>query len=81
MSVSCDCEGIYAEPVETPDVGIIAGTDILAVDQASVDMIYALGDSSAALRARIETRRGLRQLSYAKELGMGSDNYKLISID
>ena len=34
MSVSCDCEGLAAEPVVTPNVGILSSTDILAVDQA-----------------------------------------------
>lgn len=81
MSVSCDCEGIAAEPVVTPDIGILASDDILAVDQASVDMVYALGEKSHDLRERIETRHGLRQLSYMKELGMGSDKYELIDLD
>ena len=36
MSVSCDCEGVGAEPVVTPNIGILASLDILAVDQASV---------------------------------------------
>jgi len=30
---------------------------------------------------RIETRHGLRQLSYMKELKMGNDKYHLIDID
>lgn len=81
MSVSCDCEGVHAEPVVTPDIGILASLDILAVDQASVDLVYALGEKSRALRERIETRRGLRQLSYMKELGMGSERYRLIDLD
>ena len=42
MSVSCDCEGVSAAPVTTPDIGILASTDLLAIDRASVDMIYAL---------------------------------------
>ncbi|MBQ2318228.1 MAG: DUF362 domain-containing protein, partial [Lachnospiraceae bacterium] len=42
MSVSCDCEGCDAEPVVTPDVGILASYDILAVDNACIDMIYSL---------------------------------------
>ena len=44
MSVSCDCEGIYAEPVVTPNVGILASTDIVAIDTACVDLIYAMTD-------------------------------------
>ena len=30
---------------------------------------------------RIETRHGLRQLSYMKELGMGNDQYILVDLD
>jgi Uncharacterized Fe-S center protein len=82
MSVSCDCEGCSAEPVVTPDIGIFAGYDILAVDNACIDVIYNLplggGD---ALIERIESRHGLRQLSYMKELGMGNDLYSIIDID
>ncbi|MBR6594084.1 MAG: DUF362 domain-containing protein [Clostridia bacterium] len=82
MSVSCDCEGVEAMPVVTPNVGIVASLDLLAADQACVDMIYAMKEAdSAALRERIESRHGLRQLSYMKELGMGNDLYTLIDID
>lgn len=82
MSVSCDCEGIYAAPVVTPNVGILASVDILAADQASVDMIYAMKEEYRHhLVERFETRHGLRQLSYMKEIGMGNDKYTLIDID
>ena len=82
MSVSCDCEGVSAQPVVTPNIGILASTDILAIDQASVDLIYALSpDDRKALVERMETRHGLRQLSYMKELGMGNDRYQLLDLD
>ena len=82
MSVSCDCEGVGAEPVVTPNIGILASRDILAIDQASVDLVYALKeDDRHALVERMETRHGLRQLTYMKELGMGNDRYHLIDID
>lgn len=82
MSVSCDCEGVGAEPVVTPDVGILASLDILAVDSACMDLIYALpGGGGKAIVERVETRHGLRQLSYMKELGMGNDRYALIDVD
>ena len=81
MSVSCDCEGVNAEPVRLPDIGILASTDILAIDKASVDMIYALPEQVRShMVERIESRSGLRQLSYMKELGMGSDQYELITV-
>ena len=82
MSVSCDCEGLDAEPVVTPNVGILASNDILAIDQACVDLIYAMReDENHALVERIETRHGHRQLSCMKEMGMGNDKYSLIDLD
>ena len=82
MSVSCDCEGVAAAPVVTPNVGILASVDILAVDQASVDMVFAMTESQHHdLVERMTTRHGLRQLTYMKELGMGNDRYVLLDID
>ena len=82
MSVSCDCEGVAAQPVVTPNVGILASHDLLAVDQACVDLVYAMKpEQNHALVERIETRHGLRQLSAMKELGLGSDQYTLIDLD
>ena len=82
MSVSCDCEGVGAAPVVTPNVGILASLDILAADQASVDMIKAMTEKDHHdLVERIESRHGYRQLSYMKELGMGNDRYVLIDVD
>ncbi len=69
-------------PVVTPNIGILASLDILAVDQASIDLVYALQDKDHKdLVERIETRHGLRQLTYMKELHMGNDRYQLIDID
>lgn len=82
MSVSCDCEGVNAQPVVTPNVGILASLDILAIDQASVDMVYAMKEEDHHdLVERMESRHGLRQLTYMKELGMGNDRYVLIDMD
>ena len=82
MSVSCDCEGVNAAPVVTPNVGILSSTDILALDQACIDLIYAMTEAEHHdIVERIETRHGLRQLSYMKELGMGNDRYVLIDLD
>ena len=82
ISVSCDCEGVDAEPVVTPNIGIVASVDILSADQACVDLIHALSEKDRhAMVERISTRHGYRQLSYMKELGMGNDRYILIDID
>ncbi|MBQ7528618.1 DUF362 domain-containing protein [bacterium] len=81
MSVDCDCAGLRAAPPTVPDIGILASTDILAVDQASIDLLYSLDEKSKDIRERIESRHGLRQLSYMKELGMGNDKYEIIDLD
>lgn len=82
MSVDCDCAGLAAAPPVAPDLGILASTDILAVDKASVDMIYNLPDKySRDLKERIESREGLRQLSRMQELQMGNADYEIINID
>ena len=82
MSVSCDCEGTAAAPVVTPNVGILASTDIVAIDAASVDLVYAMSaEDNHDLVERIETRHGHRQISYMHELGMGNWRYELVDID
>ncbi len=82
MSVSCDCEGVMAEPVVTPNVGILASLDIVAIDQACVDILYAMKKHERhAMQERIESRHGLRQLSYMNELGMGNTRYVMIDLD
>lgn len=81
MSVDCDCAGIDAAAVTTPDLGIMASTDILAIDQASIDMIYSLNNNDKKdLVERIESRSGLHQLTYMKTLKMGNENYELIRV-
>jgi uncharacterized Fe-S center protein len=80
MSVDCDCAGLTAAKPTVRDVGILASTDILAIDQASVDLIYDLGEGSKDIRERMESRHGLRQLSYMQELGMGSPRYRLVTL-
>lgn len=81
MSVDCDCAGIGAARPTVPDIGIVASTDILAVDKASVDMVYALPEAQRRdLVERIESRSGLRQLEYMEIQGMGSGDYELIEV-
>ena len=80
--MTCDCAGVTAAEPTIPDIGILASTDILAIDQASVDLVYALGDKfNYDLVERIETRHGLHQLTAMRNYGMGKANYTLVDID
>lgn len=80
LSVDCDCDGNPAKPKMT-DIGILASTDPVALDQACVDLIYKQRESDgAALVKRIESRNGLLTLEHAEEINLGSRSYKLKSV-
>lgn len=79
LSVSCDCEANPAEP-DMADIGILASTDPVALDQACVDLVYAAPDGASVVR-RIEERQGIIQLEYAEAIGVGSRVYRLVDLD
>lgn len=82
MSVDCDCAGVSAAEPTIPDIGILASTDILAIDQACIDLVYAQPEKYRHdLVERIESRHGLHQLTAMREMKMGNPQYELISID
>ena len=56
MSVDCDCAGTSAKEPTMADIGILASTDILAIDQACIDLVYSAPDSKD-LKERIFKRK------------------------
>jgi len=81
LSVDCDCDAHPHDP-EMADIGIFASTDPVAVDQASVDAVYASSDGGkAALIERMESRNGIHTVEAAAELGLGSRVYHLVALD
>lgn len=81
LSVDCDCDSNPHDP-EMADIGIFASIDPVALDQASVDAVYHSADEGkAALIERMESRNGIHTVETAAELGLGSREYELISID
>ena len=79
LSVDCDCDGHPDEP-DIHDIGILASSDPVAVDQACIDLVYQ-AEGNAALVERIESRNGLHTLEHAEEIGLGSRTYELVNID
>ena len=79
LSVDCDCDGNPEEP-DMHDIGILASADPLAIDQAAIDLVYAMPDSES-LVARIESRNGLHTLDAAEAIGLGSRTYNLVNLD
>lgn len=81
LSVDCDCDSNPSAP-EIPDIGILASLDPVALDQACVDLIYASDKgNNKPLIERMESRHAVHTLEHADEIGLGTRNYELISID
>lgn len=81
MSVDCDCCAVAEDP-KIADIGILASTDPVALDQACVDLVYASNDPGKKhMIERIESRNGIHTVKAAAALGVGNRKYKLVSID
>lgn len=79
LSVDCDCNGNPEEP-DMHDIGILASTDPVALDQACVDLVYASPDSESLIN-RMESRNAYHTLESGENIGLGSRTYSLVSID
>lgn len=80
MSVDCDCCAVAEDPC-IADIGILASTDPIAIDQACIDLVYACSDPGKPhLLERIESRNGVHTIEAAAELGYGSRAYELIEL-
>ncbi len=81
LSVDCDCCAVAEDPC-MKDIGILASTDPIAIDQACVDLIYNSKDPGRDhFVQRIERQNGIHTIEAANELGFGTREYELISID
>ena len=81
MSVDCDCCAKAEDPCMA-DIGILASTDPIAIDQACLDLVYASNDPGRDhLLERIESRNGVLTVEAAAKLGYGSREYELIEVE
>jgi uncharacterized Fe-S center protein len=72
ITPNCDCFG-FSDAKLRPDIGVLASTDIVAIDQAAADLIAQGGDV-------LGKRHGVDcnvQMEYAERLGLGSRSYQL----
>lgn len=80
MSVDCDCCAKAEDPC-MQDIGILASTDPIAIDQACLDLVYQSDDPGKEhLIERIESRNGVHTIEVAETLGYGSREYELIEV-
>ncbi len=81
LSVDCDCDSHPEDPCMA-DIGILASTDPVALDQACIDKIWSSNDPGRDhFIARVERQNGRHILPYAEKIGLGSRNYELKDID
>jgi uncharacterized protein len=94
MTPVCDCFGFTGMPI-LPDVGIFGSDDIVAIDQAALDLIgrTRLIEENIPTSMEVHTREGhpLRWLhgplkdpylvtEYGEQLGLGTRDYELIDV-
>ena len=81
MSVDCDCCAVAEDPCMA-DIGILASLDPVAIDQACLDLVYASDDPGRDhLLERIESKNGVHTIEAAADLGFGSREYELITVE
>ncbi len=81
MSVDCDCCAVAADP-KIGDIGILASLDPVALDQACLDLVYQSDDPGKAdLIERIESLHGVHTVEAAADLGIGTREYELVTLD
>lgn len=88
----CDCCGWSDAPV-VPDIGILASTDLVSVDQASVDLVNAQsGIRGSALTDHFKSGEDKfyalhpesdyhTMLAYAEAFGLGRREYQLVEVE
>ena len=81
LSVDCDCCAVAEDPC-MKDIGILASLDPIAIDQACIDLVYNSKDPGRDhFVERVERQHGIHTIEAAADLGFGTREYELISID
>ena len=81
LSVDCDCCAVAEDPC-MKDIGILASTDPIAIDQACIDLVYNSKDPGRDhFVERVERQNGVHTIEAAAELGFGTREYEMINID
>jgi uncharacterized Fe-S center protein len=82
ISLYCDCSGAGAPEPRIKDIGILASTDPVAIDQASVDLLKAHTDlGTFQLLEQIKFLKGENTISVAEQHKLGNRQYNLIDVD
>lgn len=82
LSIDCDCCEVAEDPCMA-DIGILASTDPVAIDQACLDLVYAAKDDPGQKHflERVESLNGAHTIEVAAEMGYGSREYELVTVE
>ncbi|MDD6210127.1 MAG: DUF362 domain-containing protein [Bacteroidales bacterium] len=80
ISPDCDCDGHAREPF-VDDIGIIASTDIVAIDKAAFDLVARKTKKENVFTELHRNTDGRPQYLYGNQIGLGNMDYKLIELD
>ena len=76
ISRSCDCDP-KAGPLISPDIGYLISDDPVAIDKASLDLIYEIKPN---IFEKINKVNPFKQIKYGEKIGLGSSLYQLIEL-
>ena len=80
LSVDCDCCAVAEDPC-MKDIGILASTDPVAIDQACMDLVIHSDDPGKEhFMERVNSCNGIHTIEAAEELGSGTREYELIQL-
>lgn len=80
LSVDCDCCAVAEDPC-MKDIGILASTDPVAIDQACMDLVIHSDDPGRDhFMERVNSRNGIHTIEAAEDLGIGTREYELIEL-
>ena len=81
LSVDCDCCNVAEDPC-MKDIGMLASLDPVAIDTACIDLVKSSNDPGKEhFMERVTSRNGEHTIDYAEELGLGTKEYELITIE
>ncbi len=90
VSPDCDCWH-FSDAAVVPDIGVLASTDPVAIDEAAYDLVKAApglaGTRGEGLGEGVDKFReisgidGTKAMAYAEEMGLGARDYELKQVD
>ena len=82
ISLACDCAGVEAPAPEIKDIGILASTDPVAIDQACLDLIKKTNEKGTRpFLDQVAQKLGENTIKKAEALRVGSTDYNFINLD